>query len=502
MSAKKKSLAPILSLLIVSGLVVGFVSFGDDVPVVEEVNPVGESEALAPAVFYGGAVVIGTAAFIFADTEASEDDLNKADADETKTEIYTRMSTLAQDVDVINNSMSNYLQDTETIARLEAKNAYIRALNNDSSEAVARIAAKDAVDDYYAGRQRTLIASWNVTISSVGNANEVANNTTGIEETSYPADTNGYDGFIRFTGDTGANNKWTPEWDQTDGVTLANGTSHPVRSILINGTHWTLEDGTISHPGGTYFVKTLEVQPPPSLSDSIEIIDFNGDYYDRWSEIETKSTNVKSEIDSFVDATYDDYVQGEINNSDLIDPYLSARQYSPENDTYGFTLSSLAALGIKPPANLSSNVEMTVHDNTTGNNITGILMSDGLPQGDEFVVGTQYDADQLTGVQGVLRLNGQFSELTGDFTILSAVENNETVTTVEYSNPSYNASNTTEFQNLMDELANLSAEIEATQQQLRSGGGGFQLPSLPEIPTDMLILAVVVILGILVLAPN
>lgn len=72
------------------------------------------------------------------------------DAGQVETDIYQSAQNERASADAFHTVLDNRLEDTETQARIIGKSAYIRALNNGSSEAAATAAAKEAVSDYYA----------------------------------------------------------------------------------------------------------------------------------------------------------------------------------------------------------------------------------------------------------------------------------------------------------------------------------------------------------------
>ena len=134
-------------------------------------------------------------------------------------------------------------------------------------------------------------------------------------------------------------------------------------------------------------------------------------------------------------------------------------------------------MGVNPPDNLSSVGTMEVTDLESGATHTGVLLSDGLPQSGEFVVGQTYNAANLTGPQYVMdreseqthRLNGQF-RLDNVTTMDGANQSS-----VAYRDVRYQSTNLTEYKQQQEDLRETLAEVEARQQKLRDPGvgGGF-----------------------------
>lgn len=415
--------------------------------------------------------------------ETDADKLQQADAEETEKEIYDQASIQKQNSDHTLNAYGNYLSDTQSIALMEGKNAYIRALENGSSESVARNRATEAVADYYATKQKNLIAGWNITVVTMNSSRHTAENTSGVNAryVTLEADS-GEDGGSHVNESFPTNN--------TRSVTLVNSSSTGIMQVMVayNSVNFdspTYEPADFLDPfaqhGSTENteLKYLYVKPPNSNYDRVTVVRVS-DYQDKWDRIETQNDQVQAELDTFINNTYDSYQQGEINSSDLVDPYLGAREYSPENSSgfQSWTLRTLSSLGLNSPENLSNMGRMNVTYN--GVTYTGILMSDENPEGG-FTVGETYNATKLNGSQFVALDSGGSQPLEGNFTLKSAetadgvtIEKNESIT---YNQISYETTNTSEFKELQSQLDNLTASINERQQVLRSGGGsgGFDL---------------------------
>lgn len=431
----------------------------------EEVSPVGQSEAVvpvAPAIVVG--IAVGTAAYnaYTSDASVNTTKLAQQDALETKTSIYQSASTQKQNNDILKTSFGNYVQDTESIARMEAKSAYIRALENGSSEAVARTKAIGAVEDYYATKQIQLARSFETAARLSGNLRSQANQSANVS-----AD------FVSLTYDN------QQRWSGYDvdvfnaSVSLVNGSSvdtarvgeSPDNSLSVN-------NGGFSASGDSATQRALGVKPPSSNYNKTILLDASG-YASLWSEIESQQSNVQSEVDTFINNTYSAYEKGQINSSDLVDPYLEARDYSPEEDHEAWAIRSLTAAGVAPPDNASMFEAMTVQDHASGETVEGLLMSDGLPSGGGFEVGKTYNADTLTGLQYVVKQDTQH-ELSGNFTVKNATRPDGSAYngTIGYSDVDYQTTNISEFKQRMDDLQKTMAEIEARQTELRGGGSG------------------------------
>ncbi len=72
---------------------------------------------------------------------------DESDTAQVKTDIYQSALNSNASTDNTLTVLNNDLKDAKTQARIEGKNAYIRALNNGSSKSAAKNAAKEAVSD-------------------------------------------------------------------------------------------------------------------------------------------------------------------------------------------------------------------------------------------------------------------------------------------------------------------------------------------------------------------
>jgi hypothetical protein len=135
-------------------------------------------------------------------------------------------------------------------------------------------------------------------------------------------------------------------------------------------------------------------------------------------------------------------------------------------------MCSLTSMGANSPEALSSMGYMEVQDHQAGETHTGTLLSDGLPNGDLYEVGTTYNASQIRGVQAVVTAE-ETVELDGEFTVTNATnDQGESMEEVVYRNVTYETTDMEGYQDLMENLTERQSEIESRQQDLRSSGGG------------------------------
>jgi hypothetical protein len=324
------------------------------------------------AIVVAGAVVavaaMGYETWQHHQNEVQTEDLADADAYETKLNLYDQASIQKQNKQLLDTAYSNYLNDTQTIALMEGKNAYIRALENGSTKTVAKSAANEAIREYYAVKQRNILAEMNTTQTVYESLENTSNqdsniadsyvsitdarrgngqvqelgtamrNVTLVDRSTEKAPAIGYN--ISMYGENG----WYESYATLDAPTATSISEHyeftaiPTEAAVSTER---LNEGQVDSEYVFFFGESSDQEVIP-VGQEIEGYDTNvetlrlheyGEYYDRWTKIEQQSADAVAQVDTFINGTYDSYQQGDINASDLVDPYLGAREYSPENAT-------------------------------------------------------------------------------------------------------------------------------------------------------------------------
>lgn len=518
MSDFRRALTGCIALMLALATIGGAVMMADS-HTESQLSPVGDSKALAPVPVAVGAVVVGAYAcdkgYICDSPDAEE--MAKVDALETKKELHQQALTQRQNNDNWHTQVSNELEDTKSVARMIGKNEYIRELNNDTDEAVARAEAKEAVADYYSVRQKMMISQWETTLYRADSMEFTAQNTSNMSESYVEQFSTSLSNFGDSYSVQSSNFAY---FESNESVPLANGTTVTVpygkyqatlQDSMDSGYSETvtkrlsidMNDHTAESDGGGYVhFSPVTVQAPTDNYESVEYID-GTKWGDRWAQINQKNNEVQNEVDDFVNTTYDQYQSGEITNEELIDPYIGARNYDPENSS-SWALRSATAMGIAPPENTGDIDTMEITNG--GTNVSGLLMTEG-----EYTIktGETYNASNQTGSQYVLDTDtGEMSELEGEYTVHNITgPDGESRDAAEYTDINYETTNVTEFKNRMEELNNLTAQIEARQQKLRNAGSSSQV--FPELPGSGaaqaaalgLVIALLAILGAAIAKP-
>jgi len=405
------------------------------------------------------------------------------DAKQTKLDLYHSAQNSKSQAESYQTTLENYLSDTKTQARIIGKNAYIRTLNNGSSKAAAKTEAKRAVSDYYSVKSVNLLNEWNRQVSNAQYLESTQDNESGISESFHaPAKQN-----------MGSNlRSVTLEAPGSTTVALPNGTTKTVQTVGIHvdesdsySAHYdfgpTRGSETVDGRSGleradmdTYAVKLTGVraESTSSTSSQVQYVSFDT-YATRLSDISSQESTVKSDMDTLAENTYSAYQAGEINNSDLVDPYVLANQQSAGEDFQGWTAAQLTLLGTNSPENFDQigSFNVTTGD---GTQYEGVLFSQENPANGQFENGTTYDTANIGGTQYVVT-SDRIVELDGTFTIdRITTTSGETTENVTIQKTTYRTTNVTELKQQYEDLAYKRAQIEAREQALQqSAGGGF-----------------------------
>jgi hypothetical protein len=418
----------------------------------------------------------------------------QAGADQTETKINVYQSGLNSHAatETYVNTVENRLNDGKSVARIKGKNAYIRALNNGSSKPAAKAAARSAVADYYTQQQLNLVASWNKTLSHYEYMRSVAKS-EGIQNV-VSGDTFINFGYSYEDPENTQPKSFLQPYHRSMGTTqftLANGTSKRAKSINFgpyqdewdnaqpgpngnsNGYMGLLSEdyarGHWSDTRPTVWIETIDLNPPNENYNSAKTFDRER-YKSAFNSISADNTEVQNEMDTLANNTYDAYQTGQLNNSDLVDPYVLASEYSPGSDYQGWAAATLTALGQNNPEAMEQIGRFNVTTDTA--DYTGILFSQENPASGSFEVNTTYNSANINGTQYVVTAQETY-ELQNNFTITD-IETTDGVTrkNVTIVEKQYETTNVSELEALYDDLAQAQAQIQAREDNLSGGAGG------------------------------
>lgn len=415
------------------------------------------------------------------------------DAQQVKQDTYAAAANQHQGYESFNSTMTNYLEDAQTTALIKGKNAYIQALNNGSAKSVATSEAKAAIEDYYAVKQIQLAKQWSASAENVVYLSDTTKQ-EGVSEDFVEIPVEDPDGSVTYYQDVSGDPSDADIYlhdTQAATVSLVNGSSVDSTALVANlsdgidTNHVTISplDGPVhdvsydsSTTNNEHIVDLHRVNVDDPSGGSTDVMDFSA-YQQVNQDIIAQSDNAKAQMDTLANNTYDAYTQGEINNTDLVDPYTLSAEYSPGSEFQGWAAAQLTLLGQNNPDAMENIGYMNVTDETTNTSYQGVLMSPSNPSFGEFTVNNTYDAATLSGQQYIVT-DSQVVELTGNFTLTAAqTHSGESVQNVTMYEKQYTTTNVTELQQLYDDLSKTRAEIEAREQNLLSSGGGGLLGS-------------------------
>lgn len=419
-------------------------------------------------------------------TSVNETSLTDLDANETKLEIYQSAAASSDSAENVHAIMNNYLQDAETVALIKGENSYIKSLNSEGSKTTAKSQATQNISEYYSVHERNLISQWNSQIETMEYLRSLSQSETGISKSYVRIGfREGPDGYGSNFDESASSVNITGFG--TTQFTLQNGTSVDISTVqvemdLVNdaGTYNTVTRTIV--PGTTGYgangfnadeevvTTPITVGSPNANLDEINVTEPR-EYNSSLTSIDTQTTNAQNQMDTVVEQTYDQYQSGEINNSELVDPYVLQNQYNPGSEFEGWAAATLAGLGTNQPTNLSQTGYMNV-TLADGTELQGVLHSQANPPSGEFEVGKTYNPENITGTQYVVT-DSEVRELQQNFTLDSVTNaSGGNVSTVTIEEKNYETTSTADLSALYDELATLRASINARQQALRSYGGG------------------------------
>ena len=394
------------------------------------------------------------------------------DAEQTEIDIYQAAQNQKQSFQTANATLSNRLEDAKTVARIKGKNAYIRALNNGTSEAGARTAAKEAVTDHYATIQKNYATTIEQNQIAFSQWHQTANNESGISNQ-----------FVMPKDDMFTDQSVATE---TVTVTFVDGTTREVRIFGVMDSGYTpntfyefsafassdLSHGTydLMEGGGNY---DMNVEPPTTMNESTLYLhgaSSSPDKAEAWNTIKSQRQTVHGDMDTLVNNTYTEYQNGEINNSDLVDPYVLSSEFSPGSEYQGWAAVQLTLMGTNSPDNFDQIGRFNVTTDS-GDEFQGVLFSQANPPSGQFARNETYDPANIDGTQYVVTAES-IEELEEPFTIESITttdgESRDNVTIVE---KTYETTNTTELKQVYEDLAFWRAQAEAREQALKAEGG-------------------------------
>jgi len=412
------------------------------------------------------------------------------------TSIYSHASTQLASDETFLTLYGNYMEDTEARAWMIMERSVANAYENGSTAAEAKARANENIREYYATKQHNLLEQYNVSIAAYEYMRNESS-TAGIEGdvwTSPNVDsenasglTASHTGFETVTVDLLDGSNKTVHTPMVDVSIDSGSTTLSPTPVPSSATYTWNFDG---QPNPRVEFMQQNIRPPDGYTSQLAYI-WMDDWTEPWAEIENQADTMQNQTDSFVDATYADFEQGDINSSDLLSRLTLMEELMVEGNnesaTFEQQVAALSAMGLSSP-NISDTGVMKVdyeHDNATYTNETGLLFASDPPTNSSWETGTQYNAS--TDFDGAVLFasstDGYQRSLQGNFTIVEAIDTEgNTVSEITTEETTYEAANTSELLTRLDSLAEQYEELEQYKQGEPTGdGGGIDLPDW-EIP--------------------
>jgi len=424
----------------------------------------------------------------------------------------------------------NYLNDTGTIASLEAKHAIAQAWENGSSASVADSNARQAIEDYYAQRQRNLLAEFE---KQNGEAAYIANVTNNHPDMNDRWIYNSHWEAWSSSGDNGVISDQKLTGNTTNvSVTLVNGETMNVTyaevtyKVRKNDT-WTWAtktthipiDGTRTNgyyvlPGGggvdevrvSGSFRVMNVQKEDGSADpnypDTKTLDYR-QVTQRMNEITDKRDTVVSNYpDGFAQDLYNKLENGEITVEEIYGAegmarYLSGTGNATEQRYQYATMTMLnlnrsaslnqtmtieynASTSVTYEYNESTDTTLANYSDPVTGTVSGMLFSSDKPSGG-FELNTTYNVSNLSGTQSIAADDGRTINLyKGTFTITHAYDSDgNPVETVTWEETKYDTYNADEFLKLLEEAAQDKKEINEKHEEESSLFGGINWGGLP-----------------------
>jgi len=424
-------------------------------------------------------------------TEVNSSKLDQLNENETKLELYQLGATSADQGETMETMLDNRLQDTETVALIHGKNAYVRSLNQAGSKSTAKAEAISNISQFYSRIEYNRIQAWKEQVSTIQYIQRLAENQSGVSKSyvSVKADEDLIDGQVNngFYADVTGFGSTT--------YTLQNGTTLEVPTVQVTvgkdgETSTKIEEfgpssgynessyeagwiGSSNSPGEDLTINEVYIKPPTEQYSAKTLMRFE-DYEQTFTSIESQTTSANNQMETVVNQTYSQYNAGEINTSDLLNPYDLQNQYSPGSDFQGWAAATLAMTGTNQPTDLESTGSMQVTLENDGTQVEGIIHAPENPASGRFETNKTYYPSNFSGPV-YITTDSSLKEVQQPFTLTNITtfdgQHRTNFTIVE---KNYTTASADDLVKLNQQLAAMQEELEARQQNQRNGfGGGF-----------------------------
>jgi cation transport regulator ChaB len=401
------------------------------------------------------------------DTDQGAQEIDGATSSEVASDAYSGAGSLKQGTDQIANDTRKFFQVAHNTAWSQSKVIIYEHLDNGSSEAEAKEAAREAVNDIYATEQKKLLDRATTISDNLNSTYEHFKGTANISLSdkyqytpSNPADVTYFD-------------------TENDSYTLVNGEKFSYRNTEYNAgaddlfgpDEFSSYSGFSPDPQDTVQIKPVDSQLDPQLvvngSQTTALV----------LKAEQEAASMRTDVETLASNTFSNYTQQEINASNYLSPADIASQYNlAANNGTAYSTAQAALRGYATNGSTS----MTIKYPSTGTTVHGNLYADGQPpttalnsSTSAWIPNHTYDVSQMNTTVYIAKQSGGFGDIQSDFKIIEMVEAstdeplNYTVTETYTEYGSYST-------NQSELLTNFA---EALDERVASGSGGGLLGS-------------------------
>ena len=436
---------------------------------------IGRSRAIAPAV--GVAIGAGAAAgYLMRSVQdyatgspLSSDKYAELSGEEIHAQVRQDAIEIRETDNTVLTTVNNLLNNAQNAAFSKAKYAAIESMNIGDSESTVKTKAEDVINAYYSVQAENVLKHFSI------QATKVYNSGSQVDNVSDPGDGEVFK--FRLGSDVYNTTNGGPRIESTKTYTLPDGSD--VQYTTVEVTREPTQTNAFK-PTGTPdngSQRQLDVKPLPETTDSTIEMFSDNEYRRAIDKIETQSSNVVSEINTWITGVYSNYNSGDIALSDMVSASDIANK-APNEQGFSYAGADLALLGIEG-ADHAYSIELM----ESGQVVQGTIYAQGRTK--PLELGTVYSPDSIAGTVWLAYettddSGNTVSDLVGleqNFQVLDGKDSEgNSVSEVSFSSKNQQTTDTDvqKIQEELQQLQELQNELEKQQQQeVSSGGGGF-----------------------------
>ncbi|MFC4407957.1 hypothetical protein [Haloarchaeobius iranensis] len=410
------------------------------------------------------------------------DEIRQGSKEQERADMLSRADTMDASEETVTNAFHNTLENARTVAWTKAEVAALKALENNSSQAETRVAARSAVEQYYSRMVHNLLEDREQRMEELAylaaTRDNLSLNSAALEQHHTDISTND----VSFSWDLVRDNPDTQ-------VPLPNGSTMNISTFTMsytdqrNGIDYSnvpvwfdYSHNNVNDPeqeiGYIKYYSTYDNRTTEAYNSS--------EFEALYDEMLSQNTQMLSNINETVNGLYGSYVRGELDIEEYRSVQATAMGWSPDLNSTGYSIYAVTALGQagEEIPNLNLTGSMTIQtDEFTANNSTETLtglMTGEPPSGDAWTVNTTYDPANANGsLMFHVSASNRSVELSEPFTLVGAEDQDGSeIQQVQMQRYNYRTSNFSELGDKLDRLIELRQEEQIRIEEASNGGGG------------------------------